>query len=329
MLTLLLTLLAVAPTTQPVEPIDVWLDVDTSTGVVKNGRQADVDDGLAMIYAFHSPELKVHGVSVQFGNASLEQAVPIAEQIVEDFGPEGLQVYPGAASADQHDDVTEATTALAAALREQPMHILAVGPVTNVAAVLTQHPELAGRMRSIIVVAARRPGFRFGPTQAPEFFFPDANFEKDVAGMQILLDSGVPIVFAGYEVSSHLWLTPQDLTRMAAASEVGAYVSRTSAPWMGQWLIGLGTPGFNPFDTLADLWLTHPELIESIPVTLEITEDVDERATPAEQAAGATKHYLIATPTDEPTKYLYLTNPKEAAHEVIVSRLIAEGGSDE
>ena len=46
---------------------DVWLDVDVAAGLP--GR--DVDDALALIHAFHSPELKVRGVSAVFGNAPL------------------------------------------------------------------------------------------------------------------------------------------------------------------------------------------------------------------------------------------------------------------
>ncbi len=303
------------------KPIDVWLDVDTSTGVIKNGRNADVDDGLAMIYAFNSPELTIHGVSVQFGNATLEQAMPIAHQVVDDFGPDGLGVYEGAASVDDLGVENEATKALAAALKERPMHVLALGPVTNVATVLKLHPELGERMQSLVIVAARREGFRFGPEEAPQFFFPDANFEKDVEGTQILLDSGVPIVFAGYEVSSHVWLTPADLESLAESSAVGKWIAETSKPWLTQWLVGLQTPGFNPFDTLADLWLTHPELIESIPVTLEIIEATDEQAAQKQAPLDSKKPYLIATPVEGDSKYLYLTVPKPEAKDVILERL--------
>ena len=313
------------PTTKPAatpRPIDVWLDVDTSTGVVTDGRNHDVDDGLAMIYAFHSPELRVRGVSAQFGNATLEQAVPIAEEIVQLFGPKDMEVYAGAASPDDLDKSTDATRAIVAALRERPMHVLALGPVTDIAAVLKANPELADRVQSVVVVAARRPGFVFGPKEAPGTFFPDANFEKDPEAMRVLIDSGVRVVFAGYEVSSHVWVTPADLDAMADKSASGKWVSETSRPWMGQWLKNLHTPGFNPFDTLADLWLTHPQFVGKLPVTLQIVEKIDERAKPEERAAGKTKPYLIATPSQGEGRFIYLTVPTPEAHPLIVERLI-------
>ena len=76
-------------------PIPVWIDTDPAVGL----PDRDVDDGLALVQAFHSPELVVRGVSVVFGNAPLEQAMPIAETIVKGFGPRGLGVYRGAAAA--------------------------------------------------------------------------------------------------------------------------------------------------------------------------------------------------------------------------------------
>ena len=48
---------------EPQKVTDVWLDVDTATGI------GDVDDGLMLIQSFHSPEVKIRGISVVFGNA--------------------------------------------------------------------------------------------------------------------------------------------------------------------------------------------------------------------------------------------------------------------
>jgi hypothetical protein len=78
-------------------PIAVWLDVDPAIGI-ENG---EVDDGLAMIQAFHSPEIAVRGVSVVYGNTTFENAVPIARELVERFGAPGLGVFPGASDATQ------------------------------------------------------------------------------------------------------------------------------------------------------------------------------------------------------------------------------------
>ncbi len=52
------------------------------------------DDGLALLQAFHSPELEVRGVSVVYGNSPLETGYPIAQEIARRFGPSGLPGPP-------------------------------------------------------------------------------------------------------------------------------------------------------------------------------------------------------------------------------------------
>lgn len=92
----------------------VWIDTDPS---VRPGGH-EVDDGIALVQAFHSPELDILGVSAVFGNAELATAFPIAQEIVAQFGPDGLVVQSGADGAARLGEETDATRAMAAALSE-------------------------------------------------------------------------------------------------------------------------------------------------------------------------------------------------------------------
>ena len=56
--------------------IPVWIDTDPS--VERGGHE--VDDGFALVQAFHSPELEIRGVSVVFGNAPLPKAWEIGKK---------------------------------------------------------------------------------------------------------------------------------------------------------------------------------------------------------------------------------------------------------
>ena len=105
----------------------VWLDVDPA--VLRGGNEPD--DGLALLQSFHSPELEVRGVSVVFGNSAIEKGYPNGQEIVRRFGPEGLEIYKGAANRGELGVENEATRALAAALRREKLTILALGPVTD------------------------------------------------------------------------------------------------------------------------------------------------------------------------------------------------------
>lgn len=286
-------LVHLANATEPTKsdrPIDVWLDVDTATGL------GDVDDGLMVIQAFHSPEVNVRGISVVFGNTTLERAVPIAREIVERFGPTGLKVHGGAASAEELGKETDATRALAAALEERPLTILAVGPVTNIGTLLKRHPELAARIERLIMVAARRPGQRFVSSETQKVPHRDFNFELDPAAMQVILNTDIPLVFAPWEVSSHVWIGREELSQLRSAGDTGKWIAETSEYWIALWERDITKRGFNPFDTLALGWVTHPHLIHAMPVTVQIVQAEDDRATPEELKAGKKKPYLHVQP---------------------------------
>lgn len=248
--------------------LDVWLDTDPAVGL----PEADVDDGFALIQAFRSPELHVRGMSAVFGNAPLADTERIARELVAQAGPAGLEVHAGASGPDQLGVETAASAALAAALREAPLDVLALGPVTNVATVLQRHAELAPRLRRVVCVAGRRPGQEFRSSPGQPTPFPDLNFECDPAGMRVLLDSSVDLLLAGWEVASHVWITAADLDRLAAAGGTAAWLAERSRGWLAFWCDRLGATGFNPFDTLAVGAVAVPALVERMAVRVVIED---------------------------------------------------------
>ena len=241
----------------------VWIDTDPAVGE----PDRDVDDGLALLQAFRSPELEIRGVSVVFGNAELDKGLPIAQRLVREFGPPGLRVYGGAAKATNVE--TDASRALATALRSSPLTILALGPMTNVATVLVKHPELASRMTRVIAVAGRRPGQRFTTGTSNAQGHRDFNFELDPDAFQRLLDSRVPVVLAPFEISSKIWLKAPDLARLPASLAVPA------RQWLALWARLFGVDGFNPFDTLAVAYAISPAgfRCEALPARIETLQD--------------------------------------------------------
>ena len=297
----------------------VWLDVDPAMGL----PQSEVDDGLAMLQAFASPELAIRGISVVFGNTALANGVPVAESLVADFGPEGLSVASGAASSEELGQSNEAVEALAAALRREPLTVFALGPVTNVASLVQLHPDVLGNIERIVMVAARRVGqsFRTGaPSNTPHR---DFNFELDAPAMQVLLDTEIELVFAPWEVSSKVWLRQADLDALAETGERGTFVASQVETWVQRWQDNLGVDGFNPFDTLAIGWLTHPEQIETIVADAWI-ESAEDDVEP-----GQTKPYLYVEPVvagspDPPEgrrRVVYATAPTEDFKPTLLRRL--------
>lgn len=276
-------------------PVPVWIDTDPAIGE----PERDVDDGLALVQAFHSPELDIRGVSVVFGNAELVRGLPIARRLAHDFGPPRLKVFRGAAKASGAPVETDASRALAAALRVSPLTILALGPVTNIATVLEAHPELAGRVTRIIAVAGRRPGQRFTTGTANAAGHRDFNFELDPRGFQVLLDARVAIVLAPFEISSKVWIKSADLDRLAASpSPAARALAPPSRSWLAMWGRLFKVDGFNPFDTLAVGYAISPDgfACEALGARIEtLADDVTE---PGVQGVKVDrKPYLLASNT--------------------------------
>ena len=262
--------------------IPVWMDVDPA--VMRGGHEPD--DGLALLQAFHSEELEVRGVSVVFGNSPLETGYSIAQQIARRFGAEGLRVFRGAASGEELGVETDASRALAEALSREELTILALGPVTNVATVLKNHPELSGQIRKIVAVAGRRPGQKFvlgeGGTPLMDF-----NFELDPEGFRILLGSGVPLVLAPFEISSKTPLTQEDIERFASIPEIADFYLEPLRDYLKWYEERFGLRAIFPFDTLAVAYLTSPSWMQCDELPIAIITHPDD------VQPGRVKPYLL------------------------------------
>lgn len=254
----------------------VWIDTDPS--VAPGGHE--VDDGFALIQAFHSKEIAIRGVSVVFGNAPLSTALPIARTLLGLLDPGGLKPYAGAAGASQLGEPTPASRALAAALRKEKLTILAIGPLTNVATVLQTNPELAGQIERIVAVAGRRPDQHFTVGTRNGHPLRDFNFEMDPEAFQAILDSKVPLVLAPWEISSKVWLNASDLENLKGRGAALDWLYGPAADWLALWHKSFGADGFNPFDTLAVAVVVAPSLItcETLPVRIQtLPDDVSPR----------------------------------------------------
>jgi inosine-uridine nucleoside N-ribohydrolase len=273
--------------------VAVWIDTDPAIGE----KERDVDDGLALVQAFRSPELDVRGVSVVFGNAPLDRGLPIARRIVRSVGFPRLQVFAGASSAADAKSETEASRGLATALRASPLTILALGPATNVATTLAKHPELASRVTRIIAVAGRRPGQRFTTGTSNARGHRDFNFELDPGSFQVLLDSNTEVVLTPFEISSKIWLNASDLDRLAASPSATARALASPArAWLALWTRLFGVDGFNPFDTLAVAYAISSNGFDCARLPARIDTLPDDVTEPGVQGVQVDrKPYLLAS----------------------------------
>ena len=153
----------------------VWIDCDLAVSESLTGTR-DIDDALALVQVLNS-RLTVVGVSTVFGNALVPDATAATRRLLARFFPLYTSgVFPGAASPltatpTEAGDPNEAVTAMAAVLRRYAagsdgrVDLLALGPITNIAALIRLHPQLVDRaVGRIVFVGGRRPkqAFRIG-----------------------------------------------------------------------------------------------------------------------------------------------------------------------
>ena len=319
-------LLALGPLTAAAPPVAVWIDTDPAIGETER----DVDDGVALVQAFHSPELDIRGVSVVFGNAALDRGLPIARRLVSDFGPPGLRVLAGAATAADLSTETDASRGLAAALRAGPLTILALGPATNVATVLMKHPELASRVTRVIAVAGRRPGQRFTTGSTNKAGHRDFNFEMDPRAFQVLLDANIELVLAPFEISSKIWIRSEDLDRLNASPSAAARaLVAPSRAWLALWGRLFAVDGFNPFDTLAVAYAISPAgfTCDTLPARIDtLADDVTE---PGVQGVKVDrKPYLLASTAlaGARSRVTYCSTAPSSFKQDLLERLTQSGG---
>ncbi|MEL8054868.1 MAG: nucleoside hydrolase [Pseudomonadota bacterium] len=243
----------------------VWIDTDPA---ITSGN-GEVDDGFALMQAFGSPELEIVGISAVFGNTELDNTDTMAREIVRRVGS-AVPVYRGHSEEGARDRCA-AVEGLLRALEGGPLTIIALGPLTNIAAALTQPDAVLDNVEEIVFVGGRRIGLEFRATPDQETPFRDLNFELDADAAEALLALGLPMTLAGWEVSSQMWLSAEDLAKLrVTGSAAVAWLAAASQDWLDRWVETFKAPGFTPFDTLAVGWLVCPDLFDGFEAPAEV-----------------------------------------------------------
>ena len=108
---------------------------------------------------------------------------------------------------------------------------------------------------------------------------------------QVLLDSGVKLVLAPWEISSKVWLTPADLDTLVKADPSLSLIVDAARDWSEFWHRELKTSGFNPFDTLAIGYAISPAQFQCEHLAGSIRQLPDDTATGT--APAPKKPYLL------------------------------------
>lgn len=208
-------------------PHRLWIDTDAACGA---SPTADPDDCFAVLMVASAPNVDVVGISTIFGNANLDVTDNITRNLVGRIEKEGhspIPVFRGASAprtAVKSSSSSLASSALQQALSEGPLTVLAIGPLTNVAAALEYRPDLQINLVRLVAVMGRRPGHIFHPSESSAHgmlfghgpVFRDLNFDKDPAAVDTVLSMSLPMTLIPYDASLFVTLNHSSFDQMGS-----------------------------------------------------------------------------------------------------------------
>lgn len=201
-----------------------------------------IDDALALILALKSPELKVLGITAVSGNVAVEQATLNALRVTELLERSDVWVAKGSARPLSRDPIrafnfhgkdglgdsnlprpklhASRETALKkigeaiSATKRNELTLICTGPLTNIATLVKDFPELNQRIREIVVMGGAFAVTEYGTgneTAVAEF-----NIYSDPEAAKIVFGAGIPVKAVGLDVTTipHLELVESDYNRI-------------------------------------------------------------------------------------------------------------------
>jgi purine nucleosidase/pyrimidine-specific ribonucleoside hydrolase len=205
-----------------------------------------LDDALAIGLAVARPELRVLAVTTVGGNADVTRCTENALRLLHAFGADDVPVAEGAAGAllgsvvratEVHGEsgigdtrLDPATSAvqpghavdlMAALIGDslEPVAIAPIGPLTNIALLLTLHAELAPRISHLCLMGG---SIGEGNTTVSAEF----NIYADPEAADVVFRSGVPITMMGLDVTHQALL---DRSHAQALRDTGTGSGRIAA----------------------------------------------------------------------------------------------------
>ena len=268
------------PVHQPI-PSPVLIDCDPG-----------VDDAIALLLAFGSPELNLLGITTVGGNVPLVHTQTNARKICELAQVLDIPVAAGCARPLVRSRVTTAEYVHGATglgqlalppptlpLHPQhgvdflidtllnapsPIHLATLGPLTNLAVALVKSPEIAAQIQSLTVMGGAITHGNVTPSA--EF-----NFYCDPHAAQVVFESGLPLTMIGLDVTHQAIATPERLARIRSIGPtLGPIVAQLLEHYSLHDIQQYGFEGAPLHDPCVLAYLIHPKLFKSRRCFVEI-----------------------------------------------------------
>ena len=253
------------------------------------------DDAVALMMACGSPELDLLAVTTVAGNVTLEKTTRNALRVLSLIGHTGVPVAAGASEplyrplrtaedihgesgldgpeipeASFEPDGRGAVALIADTLRDspEPVTLVPVGPLTNIATLLREHPELKEKIAHVSLIGG---SIGLGnTTPAAEF-----NIFVDPEAAREVFDSGLPVTMSGLDVTHQAGAGPAERERLRAVGGIGVVVAGFldffAATYEG--VFGFDAPPLH--DPVAVAAVLDPSLLETRPMRVDVECESD------------------------------------------------------
>lgn len=229
----------------------------------------DVDDALALAVLLGSPAVQLRGVTTVYGDTVLRArltaryAALAGRSLVAAAGREhtlsGREVWWAGHEGTLHEDLerepvsaTDAVEVLVSTVLDAPglVDVIAVGPLTNIAAAIERDARFAASVRHLWVMG--------GAFETDE---PEHNLRSDVAAANRVFGAGIPTTVGSLDATRRVVMREEQLGAIARSGPLGAALERDIHQWWAFW-----NETWNvPHDPVVVLALTAPELFSFSP----------------------------------------------------------------
>ncbi len=284
------------------------LIIDTDPGV---------DDAIAIWLALASPEIDLLGLSVVFGNGHAAPCAANAVRILDAAGKNRIPVHVGAdqplrrsyaragwgvhgadglggiglpaasRDVDGHDAVRWMADILSKAAPGS-ITLAPIGPLTNVARLLQDHPAARRGIKEMIVMGGAAAENGGNATPHAEY-----NFWLDPHAAEIVCASGVPITLVTIETARPVSATPARIARIEGA---GTKIARAVADLLRAYVYESKADAL--FDPLVIAYLLQPAFFRRSHAHFRV-----------EAGDNAELGRLVVTPSAMPTAHTLLQAP--------------------
>jgi inosine-uridine nucleoside N-ribohydrolase len=252
-----------------------------------------VDDSMAILFAFNSPEVQVEGLTTVFGNTETAITTQNALRLVELAGRPDVPVAMGAAKPllrpftgdgwvvhgrnglgevaypepKLQPDRRRAAQFIVDTIMANPGEItlVPVGPLTNVALAVLLEPRIAQHVAQVVLMggAAAMPGNVSAVAEA--------NIRNDPEAAHIVFRAGWPLVMVGLDVTTKTVMSDAYMEELRSANnrytDFIYAISRHYNNFYKQ--IGI-TEGFHVHDSSALAYVIDPTLFTTRPAFVDV-----------------------------------------------------------